>query len=48
MTGTFPMSEFNSPYTITHRNFVRIGEIFFFRKNHELVPSIEFAPQKNI
>jgi hypothetical protein len=35
MTGTFPMPEFNSSYTITHRNFVRIGDKNFFRKNHE-------------
>jgi hypothetical protein len=46
MTGTFPMPEFNSSYTITHRNFVRIGDKRFFRKNHEPLPSIEFAPQK--
>jgi hypothetical protein len=32
MTGTFPMPEFNSSYAITHRNFVRIGDIKFFRK----------------
>jgi hypothetical protein len=48
MTGTFPMSEFKSSYTITHRNFVRIGDNNFFRKNHVLPPSIEFAPRKNI
>jgi hypothetical protein len=33
--GTFPMPDFNSSYTITHRNFVRIGHKQFFRKNHE-------------
>jgi hypothetical protein len=48
MTGTFPMPEFNSSYTITHRNFARIGDKNIFRKNHEPLPSIEFAPQKNI
>jgi hypothetical protein len=48
MTGTFPMPEFNPSHTITHRNFVRIGDKNFFRKNHEPLPSIEFAPQKNI
>jgi hypothetical protein len=39
MTGTFPMPEFNTSYTITHRNFVRIGEKNFFRKNHEPLPT---------
>jgi hypothetical protein len=48
MTGTFPMPEFKSSYTITHRDFVRIGAKNFFRKNHEPLPSIEFAPRKNI
>jgi hypothetical protein len=32
MTGTFPMPEFNSSYAVTHRNFVRIGDIKIFRK----------------
>jgi hypothetical protein len=32
MTGTFPMPEFKSSYTITHRNFVRIGDKFFSKK----------------
>jgi hypothetical protein len=45
MTGTFPMPEFNSSYTITHRNFVRIRDKKIFRENHE--PSIEFALRKN-
>jgi hypothetical protein len=35
MAGTFPMPDFNSSHTITHRNFVRIGAKNFFRKNHE-------------
>jgi hypothetical protein len=48
MTGTFSMPEFNSSHKITHRNFVRIGDKKFFRKNHEPLPSIEFAPRKNI
>jgi hypothetical protein len=39
MTGTFPMPEFNISYTITHRNFVRIGDKNFFRKNHEPLPT---------
>jgi hypothetical protein len=30
MAGTFPMLDFNSSYTITHRNFVRIGHKKFF------------------
>jgi hypothetical protein len=48
MTGTFPTPEFNLSYTITHRNLVRIGDQQFFRKNHEPLPSIEFAPRKNV
>jgi hypothetical protein len=48
MTGTFPMPEFNSSHTITHRNFARIGAKNFFRKNHEPLPSIEFAHRRNI
>jgi hypothetical protein len=48
MTGTFSMPEFNSSHKITHRNFVRIGDKKIFRKNHEPLPSIEFAPRKNI
>jgi hypothetical protein len=43
-----PMPDFNSSHTITHRNFVRIGDKNFFRKNHEPLPSIKFAPGKNI
>jgi hypothetical protein len=46
MAGTFPMPDFNSSHTITHRNFVRIGDKKFFRKNHEPLPSIKFAPGK--
>jgi hypothetical protein len=48
MTGTFSMPEFNSSYTITHRNFIQIGDKKKFRKNLEPLPSIEFAPRKNI
>jgi hypothetical protein len=48
MTGAFFMPEFNTSYAITHRNFVRIGDKIFFRKNHVPLPSIEFAPRKNI
>jgi hypothetical protein len=32
MAGTFPMPDFNSSYTITHRNFVRIGDKNFLEK----------------
>jgi hypothetical protein len=32
MAGTFPLPDFNSSYTITHRNFVRIGDKIFFEK----------------
>jgi hypothetical protein len=31
-------------YTITHRNFVRIVDKHFFRKIHDPLPSIKFAP----
>jgi hypothetical protein len=48
MAGTFPLPDFKSSYTITHRNFVRIGDKHFFRKNHGSLPSIKFAPGKNI
>jgi hypothetical protein len=34
MAGTFPIPEFNSSYTITDSNLVRIGEKKFFEKNH--------------
>jgi hypothetical protein len=46
MAGTLPTPDFNSSYTITHRNFVRIGDKKFFRKNHEPLPSIKIAPGK--
>jgi hypothetical protein len=46
MAGTFPMLDFSSSYTITHRNFVRIGHQKNFQKNHE--PSIKFAPGKHL
>jgi hypothetical protein len=39
MAGTFPMPDFNSSHTITHRNFVRIGDKNFFRKYHEPLPT---------
>jgi hypothetical protein len=32
MAGTFPMPDFNSSHTITHRNFVRIGDKKIFSK----------------
>jgi NADH:ubiquinone oxidoreductase subunit 5 (subunit L)/multisubunit Na+/H+ antiporter MnhA subunit len=46
--GTFAMPDFNLSSTTTHRNFVRIGYKNFFRKNHDPLPSIIFAPGKNI
>jgi hypothetical protein len=33
------MPDFNSSYTTTHRNFVRIGHKKFFRKNHDPLPT---------
>jgi hypothetical protein len=48
MAGTFPMPDFNSSHTITHRNFVRIGDKNFFEKTMNPLPSIKFAPGKNI
>jgi hypothetical protein len=38
--GTFAIPEFNSSYTITDRNLVRIGDKKFLEKNHVLPPSI--------
>jgi hypothetical protein len=40
MAGTFTISEFNSSYTITDSNLVRIGDKKIFEKNHVLPPSI--------
>jgi hypothetical protein len=48
MAGIFPIPEFNSSYTITDSNLVRIGGKQFFEKYHESGPSIEFSPRKNI
>jgi hypothetical protein len=39
MAGTFPMPDFNSSHTIIHRNFVRIGDKKFSRKNLEPLPT---------
>jgi hypothetical protein len=36
MAGTFAIPEFNSSYTITNSNLVRIGDKNFFEKNHVL------------
>jgi hypothetical protein len=36
--GTFTIPEFNSSYTITDSNLVRIGDKKFFEKNHVLPP----------
>jgi hypothetical protein len=38
MAGTFTIPEFNSSYTMTDSNLVRIGEKKFFEKNHVLPP----------
>jgi hypothetical protein len=48
MAGTFTIPEFNSSYKITHSNLVRIGDKNFLEKNHDPLPSIKFAPGKNI
>jgi hypothetical protein len=40
MAGTFTIPEFNSSYTITDSNLVRIGDKNFFEKNHVPPPSI--------
>jgi hypothetical protein len=40
MDGTFTIPEFNSSYTITDSNLVRIGDKKFLEKNHVLPPSI--------
>jgi hypothetical protein len=34
MAGTFTIPEFNSSYTITDSNLVRIGDKHFLEKNH--------------
>jgi hypothetical protein len=36
MAGTFAIPEFNSSYTITDSNLVRIGDKKFLEKNHVL------------
>jgi hypothetical protein len=48
MAGTFPMPDFNSSHTITHRNFVRIGAKNFFRKNHEPYLLSNLHPEKHL
>jgi hypothetical protein len=40
MAGTFTIPEFNSSYTITDSNLVRIGDKKFLEKNHLPPPSI--------
>jgi hypothetical protein len=40
MAGTFTIPEFNSSYTITDSNLVRIGDKKFSEKNHVPPPSI--------
>jgi hypothetical protein len=36
MAGTFTIPEFNSPYSITDSNLVRIGDKKFLEENHVL------------
>jgi hypothetical protein len=38
MAGTFTIPEFNSSYSITDSNLVRIGDKKFFEKNHSTPP----------
>jgi hypothetical protein len=40
MAGIFTIPEFNSSYSITDSNLVRIGEKKFLEKNQVLPPSI--------
>jgi hypothetical protein len=40
MAGTFTIPEFNTSYTITDSNLVRIGDKKFLKENHVLPPSI--------
>jgi hypothetical protein len=40
MAGTFTIPEFNSSFTITDSNLVRIGDKKFLEKNHVPPPSI--------
>jgi hypothetical protein len=40
MAETFTISEFNSSYSITDSNLVRIGDKKFLEENHVLPPSI--------
>jgi hypothetical protein len=40
MGGTFIIPEFNSSYTITDKNLVRIGDKKISEKNHVPPPSI--------
>jgi hypothetical protein len=49
MTGIFPMTEFNTSYTITHRNFVRIREkIFFPQSSSKIFLPIELQHFSNL
>jgi hypothetical protein len=40
LAGTFTIPEFNSSYTITDSNLVRIGDKKFSEKNHVPPPSV--------
>jgi hypothetical protein len=48
MAGTFTIPEFNSSYTITDSNLVRIGDKKFLEKNHVPLTSISFSLRKII
>jgi hypothetical protein len=48
MAGTFTTPEFNSSYTITDSNLVRIGDKKFLENNHVPPPSIQFSLRKII
>jgi hypothetical protein len=43
MAGTFTIPEFNSSYSITDSNLVRIGDKKFLEKNHVLLSNFHFG-----
>jgi hypothetical protein len=47
MAGTF-MPEFNTPYTISHRNLVRIGDKKCLEENRVPPPLSNFHPEKHL
>jgi hypothetical protein len=49
MAGTFTIPEFNSSYTITHSNLVRIGDKKFLENNHVPPPfNIIFTSENHL